>query len=110
MMARICDFRMKLRRFLRIFNARRIGISAATTLAALAMAPMAQAQSAAICGTAPLTGDRVALLIGNSAYNDWEWPSLKNAVNDIDFVCDAFARAGLAPRIVRNADKGTLDA
>ena len=109
-MARICDFRMKLRRFLRIFNARRIGISAATTLAALAMAPMAQAQSAAICGTAPLTGDRVALLIGNSAYNDWEWPSLKNAVNDIDFVCDAFARAGIAPRIVRNADKGTLDA
>ncbi|WP_428627666.1 caspase family protein [Sphingopyxis sp.] len=70
---------------------------------------MAAAQTPA-CGTAPLQGERVALLIGNSAYNDWEWPSLKNAVNDIDFVCDAFARAGIAPRIVRNADMPTLDA
>lgn len=62
------------------------------------------------CGTAPLAGDRVALLIGNSAYNDWEWPSLKNAVNDIDLVCDAFQKAGIAPRIVRNADMAALDA
>ncbi|WP_374526374.1 caspase family protein [Sphingopyxis sp.] len=70
--------------------------------------PRASAQGP--CGTAPLNGDRVALLIGNSAYNDWEWPSLKNAVNDIDYVCDAFAKAGISPRIVRNADKATLDA
>ena len=50
------------------------------------------------------------LLIGNSAYNDWEWPSLKNAVNDIDYVCAAFAKAGISPRIVRNANMVTLDA
>ena len=62
------------------------------------------------CGNAPLQGDRVALLIGNSAYNDWEWPSLKNAVNDIDHVCEAFRKAGIAPRIVRNADMPALDA
>jgi uncharacterized caspase-like protein len=75
---------------------------------ALCAAPHAMAQATS-CGKAPLKGDRVALLIGNSAYNDWEWPSLKNAVNDIDYVCDAFARAGIAPRIIRNADKAALD-
>ncbi|WP_188237474.1 caspase family protein [Sphingopyxis sp. LK2115] len=78
-------------------------------LAALFGALPASAQPAA-CGEAPLRGDRVALLIGNSAYNDWEWPSLKNAVNDIDHVCAAFQKAGIAPRIVRNADMGALDA
>lgn len=78
-------------------------------LFALCLAPQASAQSGG-CGSAPLKGERVALLIGNSGYNDWEWPSLKNAVNDIDYVCDAFAKAGIAPRIIRNADKATLDA
>ncbi|WP_041383208.1 caspase family protein [Sphingopyxis alaskensis] len=72
-------------------------------------APTASAQAPA-CGEAPLQGDRVALLIGNSAYNDWEWPSLKNAVNDIDLVCEAFKKAGIAPRIVRNADMAALEA
>lgn len=76
---------------------------------AFGLAPQALAQSGT-CGTEPLKGDRVALLIGNSAYNDWDWPSLKNAVNDIDYVCDAFAKAGIAPRVIRNADKGALDA
>jgi TPR repeat protein len=71
---------------------------------------IATGASAQECGTAAIDSDRVALLIGNSAYNDWEWPSLKNAVNDIDHVCTAFARAGIAPRIVRNADKAELDA
>ncbi|MCW0182052.1 MAG: caspase family protein, partial [Zavarzinia sp.] len=75
---------------------------------ALCLAPQAFAKD--MCGTAPLRGERVALLIGNSAYNDWEWPSLKNAVNDIDYVCDAFAKAGIAPRVIRNADKAALDA
>ena len=84
----------------------RAGVLGAALLALLCLAPAA----AAACGTAPVTGDRVALLIGNSAYNDWEWPSLKNAVNDIDHVCDAFAKAGIAARIVRNADMATLDA
>lgn len=86
----------------------RIGVLGA---ALLGLAPPAMAESpASTCGTAPLRGDRVALLIGNSAYNDWEWPSLKNAVNDIDHVCDAFAKAGIEPRIVRNADMTSLDA
>ena len=74
------------------------------------LAPAASAQPSATCGTAPLKGDRVALLIGNSAYNDWEWPSLKNAVNDIGYVCDAMAKAGISPRVVNNADKAGLDA
>lgn len=82
---------------------------AAALFALGGLASPAAAQPAGSCGTAPLKGDRVALLIGNSAYNDWEWPSLKNAVNDIDYVCDAFAKAGIAPRIVRNADKASLD-
>lgn len=82
----------------------------AALLALGALASPAAAQPSGTCGTAPLKGERVALLIGNSAYNDWEWPSLKNAVNDIDYVCDAFAKAGISPRIVRNADKVALDA
>ena len=81
----------------------------AALFVAMATSSGAAAQSPA-CGTAPLSGDRVALLIGNSAYNDWEWPSLKNAVNDIDYVCAAFAKAGISPRLVRNADMPTLDA
>ncbi|HEV2599361.1 caspase family protein [Sphingopyxis sp.] len=88
----------------------RIGALAAALMGMACLAPPAMAEAAEACGTAPLRGDRVALLIGNSAYNDWEWPSLRNAVNDIDYVCDAFAKAGIAPRIVRNADMASLDA
>lgn len=76
---------------------------------AACLASPALAQEGA-CGTGPLKGERVALLIGNSAYNDWEWPSLRNAVNDIDHVCTAFAKAGISPRVVRDADMPTLDA
>lgn len=89
---------------------RRIGALSSALLGLACLAPPSDAQPSGACGTAPLTGDRVALLIGNSAYNDWDWPSLKNAVNDIDYVCDAFAEAGISPRIVRNADKAVLDA
>lgn len=88
----------------------RIGALGAALLGLTQLAPVAAAQPPGSCGTAPLQGERVALLIGNSAYNDWEWPSLKNAVNDIDYVCAAFAKAGISPRIVRNADMATLDA
>ncbi|MBU0824766.1 MAG: caspase family protein [Alphaproteobacteria bacterium] len=88
----------------------RIGALGAALLGLLQLAPLAAAQTPGSCGTAPLQGERAALLIGNSAYNDWEWPSLKNAVNDIDYVCAAFAKAGISPRIVRNADMATLDA
>lgn len=87
----------------------RLGAFGAVVMAALFGALPTSAQTSP-CGDAPLQGDRVALLIGNSAYNDWEWPSLKNAVNDIDHVCAAFQKAGIAPRIVRNADMPTLDA
>lgn len=87
----------------------RVGVFWGAMLAALFGALPAAAQTFS-CGDAPLQGDRVALLIGNSAYNDWEWPSLKNAVNDIDHVCEAFRKAGIAPRIVRNANMPTLDA
>jgi TPR repeat protein len=89
---------------------RRIGAVSAALLALCCAIPAASAQPTGACGAAPLKGERVALLIGNSTYNDWEWPSLKNAVNDIDYVCDAFAKAGIAPRIVRNADMPSLDA
>lgn len=89
---------------------RRIGALSAALLALCCAIPAASAQPTSTCGAAPLKGERVALLIGNSTYNDWEWPSLKNAVNDIDYVCDAFAKAGIAPRIVRNADMPSLDA
>lgn len=89
---------------------RRVSAFCAALLGLACLAPSSFAQPAGSCGTAPLRGERVALLIGNSAYNDWEWPSLKNAVNDIDYVCDAFAKAGISPRIVRNADKEVLDA
>lgn len=88
----------------------RIGAVLVVLLGMFFAAPMVAAQPPDGCGTAPLEGERVALLIGNSAYNDWEWPSLKNAVNDIDYVCIAFAKAGISPRIVRNADMPTLDA
>jgi len=87
-----------------------IGALGVAFLGLVHLAPAAMAQPSGSCGAAPLRGDRVALLIGNSAYNDWEWPSLKNAVNDIDYVCDAFAKAGISPRIIRNADKTALDA
>jgi len=93
-----------------MMTGRRAGALGVALLTLFCLVPTASAQVPGACGTAPLKGERVALLIGNSAYNDWEWPSLKNAVNDIDHVCDAFAKAGIAPRIVRNADMPALDA
>lgn len=81
------------------------GWIAALTLMLVSAAPAA-AQSR--CGDTPLRGDRVALLIGNSDYNEFEWPSLANAVHDIDHVCAAFAQVGFSPRVVRNADHAQL--
>lgn len=46
---------------------------------------------------------KIALLIGNSAYDDLNWPMLANAVNDIDHVCGAFEKAGFQIIDVRNA-------
>ncbi|AMO71690.1 caspase family protein [Sphingorhabdus sp. M41] len=55
-------------------------------------------------------GERgVALLIGISAYDDINWPALANAVNDIDHVCTAFAKAGFEIIDVRNANIAELN-
>ncbi|MEP2988880.1 MAG: caspase family protein [Parasphingorhabdus sp.] len=51
----------------------------------------------------------VALLIGISAYDDLNWPALANAVNDIDHVCEAFARAGFEIIDVRDANIAELN-
>ncbi|WP_211051324.1 caspase family protein [Parasphingorhabdus halotolerans] len=57
-----------------------------------------------------MTGDRgVALLIGIGAYDDLNWPALPNAVNDIDHVCVAFAKAGFEIIDVRNASIAELN-
>lgn len=47
---------------------------------------------------------KIALLIGNSAYDDLNWPKLANAVNDIDHICGAFEKAGYQIIDVRNAN------
>ena len=55
-------------------------------------------------------GERgVALLIGISAYDDLNWPALANAVNDIDHVCAAFAKAGFEIIDVRDATIAELN-
>ena len=95
-----------------MIDARRITFFLAMLLSLFCLIPAAraQAQTDRDCGTGPLTGDRVALLIGNSGYNEFEWPSLANAGRDIDYVCAAFRKAGLSPRIIRDADRPALDA
>ena len=47
---------------------------------------------------------KIALLIGNSKYDDLNWPALANAVNDIDHVCKAFEKAGYQIIDVRDAN------
>lgn len=55
-------------------------------------------------------GERgVALLIGIGAYDGLDWPALANAVNDIDHVCQAFAKAGFEIIDVRDADIAELN-
>ena len=51
----------------------------------------------------------VALLIGISAYDGLNWPKLANAVNDIDHVCAAFAKAGFEIIDVRDANIAELN-
>ena len=58
---------------------------------------------------APQEGHGVALLIGIGAYDGLNWPVLANAVNDIDHVCDAFAKAGYAIIDVRDANIAELN-
>tara|TARA_R100001244_G_scaffold96522_6_gene72286 strand:+ start:51997 stop:53682 length:1686 start_codon:yes stop_codon:yes gene_type:complete len=51
----------------------------------------------------------VALLIGIGAYDGLDWPALANAVNDIDHVCEAFAKAGFEIIDVRDATIAELN-
>jgi uncharacterized protein len=60
------------------------------------------------CGEGAVSGERVALLVGNGGYNDFEWPSLANAINDIELVCAALTKAGYTTRIIRDADRSVL--
>lgn len=53
--------------------------------------------------------EKIALLVGNSAYDDLNWPLLPNAVNDIDHVCKAFAKAGYQIIDLRNATIAELN-
>lgn len=63
--------------------------------------------AAAECGQG--SGERgIVLMVGNGAYDGVHWPRLANAVNDIDHVCQAFAKAGFAIMDVRNADIAAL--
>ncbi len=53
------------------------------------------------CGQAAQT-QRVALLIGNGGYDGADWDSLANAGNDVERLCDVFAKAGF--RVIRLVD------
>lgn len=74
----------------------------------LACATPAFAQGAAACGSGPVAGERVALLVGNDRYDNPRWPRLGNPVNDVNRVCEALVRAGFAVRVVRDAPIDTM--
>lgn len=74
----------------------------------LAVASPAFAQDAVTCGSGPVAGERVALLVGNDRYDNARWPRLGNPVNDVNRVCEALARAGFAVRVVRDAPIDTM--
>jgi TPR repeat protein len=76
-------------------------------LFALGIAAPASAQAAA-CGTAPIEGERVALLVGNSAYDGFNWETLANSRNDVDHICKALSGAGYAVRVVADAEHDRL--
>lgn len=74
----------------------------------LACATPAFAQDSVPCGSGPVAGERVALLVGNDRYDNARWPRLGNPVNDVNRVCEALARAGFAVRVVRDAPIDTM--
>lgn len=53
------------------------------------------------CGAAS-ESQRVALLIGNGGYDGADWDGLNNAANDVERLCDVFAKAGF--RVIRLVD------
>jgi uncharacterized protein len=69
----------------------------------LAVASPAFAQDGSDCGTGPVSGERVALLVGNDRYDSPRWPALGNPVNDVERVCEVLTSAGFAVRLVRDA-------
>lgn len=69
----------------------------------LAVASSAFAQDGSDCGTGSVSGERVALLVGNDRYDSPRWPALGNPVNDVERVCEALTSAGFAVRVVRDA-------
>lgn len=69
----------------------------------LSLATPALAQDEERCGSGPVSGERVALLVGNDRYDNPRWPALGNPVNDVNRVCEALVRAGFAVRVVRDA-------
>ena len=70
--------------------------------------PAAAAQTPGACGTGPLDGDRVALLIGNSAYDGYSWEALANSRNDVAHICSTLTDAGYAVRVVADAEQKAL--
>lgn len=56
------------------------------------------------CGTGPLDGTNVALIIGNGGYDGYNWTILRNAANDADSICATLSTAGYSVRLVRNVD------
>jgi TPR repeat protein len=86
-----------------------LGAMAALFLLLLAgLIPAAAAQTPGACGTGPLRGDRVALLIGNSAYDGYSWAALANSRNDVAHICSTLTDAGYAVRVVADAEQKAL--
>lgn len=83
-------------------------VAAALFLLLLGTTGPAAAQTGGKCGTAPLHGDRVALLIGNSAYDGYSWGTLANAGTDVAHICGALTDAGYAVRVIADAEHDDL--
>ncbi len=81
------------------------GALAALFMLLLGTAAPAAAQS---CGSGPLRGDRVALLIGNSAYDGFSWAALANARTDVAHICSTLTDAGYAVRVIADAEHDDL--
>lgn len=62
------------------------------------------------CGSAPVSGQRVAIIIGNDNYANRRWPQLVNAGRDAGQICDALRSIGISTQVVRNADARTMRA
>ncbi len=81
--------------------------------AALLFAAPALAQSETAppeCGSASVSGQRVAIIIGNDNYANRRWPQLVNAGRDAGQICDALRSIGISTQVVRNADARTMRA